>query len=400
MSSQCCPSCGSPDIEVFYTQHSVPTNSCLLLDSPQGAKDCPRGNIELGFCHTCGFICNVAFDQKLTEYSGRYEETQSFSPTFSEFQLTLAEQLIDRHKLRGKVIIEIGCGKGEFLHLICSLGRNHGIGFDPGYIERRAGSNNTNVRVVKDFYSEKYDSYRGDFLCCKMTLEHIPKAAQFLLQVRPIVTQREDAIVFFQVPDCARILRDCAFEDIYYEHCSYFSAGSLARLFQNCGFEVAHLESVYGGQYLTIEARVLNPKSPSVPWPLEMDLEGLRSYVETFSARYRARLDHWQGVLEALRAQGHRTVIWGSGSKAVSFLTALNINDQISFVVDINPYRQGYYMPGTGQAIVSPDFLAEYRPDTAIIMNSVYREEIGRELARLGMSPRLLTLDGNVLGNE
>ena len=90
--------------------------------------------------------------------------------------------------------------------------------------------------------------------------------------------------------------------------------------------------------------------------------------------------------------KGRRTVLWGSGSKAVSFLTTFRIRDGIDYVVDINPYRQGAFMPGTGQEIVAPDFLMKYRPEIVIIMNSVYREEIGRDLTRMGLSPEVLTL--------
>src|SRR3989344_4040617 len=76
-----CPSCGQGQMEIFYEHKSVPTNSCILLASLEEATAYPRGDIRLGFCQECGFVSNVAFDPKLTEYSGRYEETQGFSPT-------------------------------------------------------------------------------------------------------------------------------------------------------------------------------------------------------------------------------------------------------------------------------------------------------------------------------
>ena len=60
-----------------------------------------------------------------TEYSGRYESTQGYSPTFNAFHERLAQDMIDRFDLHGKEIIEIGCGNGEFLVLLCELGREH-----------------------------------------------------------------------------------------------------------------------------------------------------------------------------------------------------------------------------------------------------------------------------------
>ena len=88
-----------------------------------------------------------------------------------------------------------------------------------------------------------------------MTLEHIHPTGDFIATVRRAIGDRVGTNVFFQIPEATRILRDCAFEDIYYEHCSYFSPGSLARLFRANGFEVLGLSTEYDGQYLTIEAR-------------------------------------------------------------------------------------------------------------------------------------------------
>ena len=78
------------------------------------------------------------------------------------------------------------------------------------------------VTFIRDFYSERYSGYQGDFVCCKMTLEHIPATADFLDQVGYSIDKERGTVVFFQVPDTMRILEDCAYEDIYYEHCSYF----------------------------------------------------------------------------------------------------------------------------------------------------------------------------------
>ena len=166
-------------------------------------------------------MSNVAFDPKLTEYSGRYEETQGFSETFNVFHESLAEELIQRHNLRGKDILEIGCGKGEFLTLLSGLGDNRGLGFDPSYIdERDPGASPEGVVFRKEFFSAEHAHLGADLICCKMTLEHIHEPQALLSAVSRSAAHRGRTIVFFQVPDVTRILKDCAFEDIYYEHCS------------------------------------------------------------------------------------------------------------------------------------------------------------------------------------
>jgi SAM-dependent methyltransferase len=387
-----CPSCGTAGMEPFFALEGVPTNSCILLGTRAEALAYPRGNIELAFCHGCGFISNMAFNPGLTEYSGRYEETQGFSETFNAFHRELAQRIIARYDLYNKNVLEIGCGKGEFLALLAELGDNRGVGFDPGYHdERLADAGSRQLRFVKDFYSEKYADYQADFVCCKMTLEHIHPTSQFVATVRSAIGNRHDTMVFFQIPEVTRIIRNCAFEDIYYEHCSYFSAGSLGRLFRRNGFDVLGLSTEYAGQYLTIEAKPARG-IPTPPLEVEDDLAFLAQYVSEFPTKCHAKLDDWRRLLLDTARHGRKVSLWGSGSKGVSFLTTLGLGSCIEFVVDINPYRHGFFMPATGQRIVAPDFLKEYRPDVVIIMNAVYRDEIANNLDRMSVQAELVTL--------
>jgi len=392
-SKECCPSCGSNKISVFYELEKVPVQSVALVFTRKEATDYPRGDIVLGFCQRCGFVFNTAFKPELVEYSSTYEATQRFSHTFSAFARDLANRLVDRYDLHDKIILEIGCGNGEFLNLLCSLGKNRGIGFDPSYVVEHSDTTvQKGITFIKDFYSEKYAGYQADFVCCKMTLEHIQHTADFVGMVRRAIGKHLDTIVFFQVPDATRILKDCAFEDIYYEHCSYFSPGSLARLFRRSGFDVLRLETEYEGQYLIIEGMPENQKAPSSRVSQEDDLEVLGEYVSSFEARCQKKLSPWQKRIEEIRKKNKRAVIWGSGSKGVAFLTTLKILDEIKYTVDINPFKQGTYMPVTGQEIVSPDFLGEYRPDVVIVMNPVYVEEIKKDLNRMDLAPEIFSL--------
>jgi hypothetical protein len=112
--------------------------------------------------------------------------------------------------------------------------------------------------------------------------------------------------------------------------------------------------------------------------------------VADFARRFRAKRAEWQQRLGELRRAGRRSVVWGGGAKAVSFLNLLEIGDQIEYVVDINPGKQGSYLAGSGQEIVAPQFLREYRPDVVIVMNRVYQREIEQQLSGLSPSTRVL----------
>ena len=385
-----CPVCGGPGSGPVYRQESVPVHSVLLFRSREEAVNFPRGELDLRHCAACGFVWNAAFDESAMRYSAEYEETQGFSETFNDFQRRLAERLVERHGLRHKKLIEIGCGKGEFLTLLCELGRNAGVGFDPAYVpERSRSAKSRRVRFVRDFYSPRYADVQADFICCKMTLEHIAWPAELFRVIRQSIRPGHDPVIFIQIPCFLRILKDTAFWDVYYEHCSYFTLASLARLFRLSGFDVLHLERDFGGQYLMAEARLTNGAKPA-PLPVEAEDEAAQAeLLPGFARRAAAAIDGWRAHFRAALAAGKRVVVWGGGSKAVAFLTAVGVSKAVEFIVDINPHKEGTFLAGTGHRIVGPSRLKEAPPDEVILMNPIYRDEVRRELEAMGLRPAL-----------
>jgi hypothetical protein len=113
-----------------------------------------------------------------------------------------------------------------------------------------------------------------------------------------------------------------------------------------------------------------------------------------FAATYAARRAEWQTRLAELAAAGKCGVVWGAGSKGVTFLNALagaaDTDNAIAAVVDINPRKQGKFVAGTGQPIIPPTALAELRPDFVILMNPNYRQEIAGMLAEVGVEAEIL----------
>ncbi len=386
-----CPVCGSGEHEVFHRVTAAPVHLVRLLRSREEALQFPTGTIELAFCRSCGFIWNRAFDRSLLDYGIDYEETQGYSPTFREFHHDLAQRLIGRYGLAGKHVVEVGCGKGEFLSLLCELGVGHGTGIDPAYVaERNTSSARDRVRGIPEYLSAAHRGIEGDLVCCKMTLEHIDRPAEFLALIGETLCARSRPVLFFQVPEARHILQEGAFWDVYYEHCSYFTPGSLARLFRRAGYEIIDLWTGYDDQYLMIEARSgAEGAAEEEAEPLEESLAQVRS----FGARCRRLTDAWADFVAAEAAAGRPTVLWGGGSKAVAFVTSLRDASEIRFAVDINPHKHGCYLPGGGQEVIGPERLVEVAPRSVIAMNPVYVPEIGARLAELGLSPALHTVD-------
>jgi len=170
-----CPVCRSSSTNEFLEIPQVPAHCNLLWGTSDDALKAPRSDIVLMFCENCEHIFNCAFDPKLMEYTQQYENSLHFSQLFQGYAKELAKRLIETYNLHGKSIIEIGCGKGEFLTLLCEMGGNQGVGFDPSYenVGKKISTESAKITFIKDFYSERYMDYKCDFICCRHVLEHI-----------------------------------------------------------------------------------------------------------------------------------------------------------------------------------------------------------------------------------
>jgi len=382
-----CPVCGNLDVEAFLKIPQVPVYCNVLWPSKAEAVDAPKGDLDLAYCGKCGHVFNRAFDPGLMEYTGNYENSLHFSARFQEFAEALVAGLTERYDLRDKDIVEIACGKGDFLRMLCEGGKNRGVGFDPSYEpDREVDTAAQGFEVVCDYYSEKYASQKADFICCRHALEHIQDAAAFMKSIRASVGDRDTA-VYFEVPNVLYSLKDLGIWDFIYEHTSYFSDASLARCFQEAGFAVERCEEAFGGQYLGIEARPGDQSSDADAERLA-EIEG---YVHAIPGDFAEKSSLWQKKLGELELAGGKAAIWGGGSKGATFLNLMAARTRVvPCVVDINPHKQGKFVPGTGQVVISPCQLADYDVDLIIVMNPLYLEEIGKQVAELGISAEIL----------
>ena len=124
--------------------------------------------------------------------------------------------------------------------------------------------------------------------------------------------------MFFQVPDAGRILEDAAFQDIYYEHCSYFTAESLSSLFRSCGFDVFDTRREYGGQYLTLAARPSSRPVPAVRGR-EPFIEQLERQIDDFSARTTRAIEEWKWLIGMVASKGQESSVVGLRVKSGCF---------------------------------------------------------------------------------
>lgn len=378
-----CPLCGGTRVEEIFRLPSVPVHSMILLPEAAAARAFPRGTFVLTQCSDCGFLFNAAFEAGRMAYGAAFEESQHFSPTFGRFADELVERLARSLGPRDHVV-EIGCGRGEFLAALCRRTGCRGTGIDPGW---RPGRLPDPLPAGLTFLAEplgpQHAALDADLLLCRHTLEHIDEVRAFVTLAAACGGERPGFRLFFETPDAGRIVEEGAFWDLYYEHCSYFTAGTKQALFARCGLATTGIEAAFGAQYLLLEARpAANPAAAGRAAPP----------ARGFAERLHERIATWHRRVTDWAKRGEQLVLWGGGSKAVAFLTALDLAGEIAAVVDINPHRQGRYLPGSGHPIVAPSALRRIEPDRVVVMNPLYRDEIARSLRQHGLQPAIEAL--------
>lgn len=372
-----CPACGhSLQAEVIYFQDHLPIQSCLQPATAAEARAIERRELALVGCTGCGLVFNRSFDPTTQRFDNGYEETQAFSAVFRAFADRLVDALIERWRPAEATVVEIGCGKGDFLERLCQRADCRGIGIDPAFEPGRRPAV-PEVSFERRLFGAEDVGRRADFLICRHTLEHIGPVGEFLRQVADFCRGGGVREVFFEVPDARRIVAEGAFWDVYYEHANYFDAHAFEAAFEHAGMTVTGTRALFHEQYLGLFATV-QPDQDPLPTDASATFAAWRGLED-------ARAD-WQQRLEAHTAP---VVIWGSGSKGVAFLAGADRRHRVVAAVDINPHRQGRFMPGTGQPIIAPEALIALQPATVIIMNPAYRDEIRDQLIRMGLDPRI-----------
>lgn len=388
-----CPCCAAPLQAPFSQSGPVPVHSCLMLDTAAEATGFATGEVALAACATCGFVTNTRFDPKWSAYAPHYEDQQGFSPTFSAYATDLVRDLIGRHDLTGKRVVEVGCSKGDFLYLLAAEGAMQGIGIDPSALSGRVPQPpQGRFDLIPETYEDTHLDLPVDLLCCRHTMEHIQPVGTMLKRMQAHMARHPGSVLFLDIPDATRVWADGAFEDVYYEHCSYFTPGSLARALRRAGFALTDLRRDYGDQYLSAEA-VLDPPRDRT-FAIEEPPADTLALVAGYAAKAQAHKQAWQAYLAQASTTGQRIAIWGSGSKCVAFLKAVAPEGcpPLCGIIDINPHRAGKFAPGLDMAISAPETLTHLRPDAIIVMNPIYRDEIAKTCADVGWSAPLLTL--------
>lgn len=383
-----CPVCGGGKHRPLIKINDAPLLCNLLHSSREEALHAPRGTIELVFCLHCGHLYNAAFDRERISYPPGYDNALHYSGHYRQYAEQEARRLSAAYLLEGRRVVDIGCGDGAFLELLRRLGCGECMGFEPARDSRADAQVGDGITIIPNTFPGGFSNIAADLYVARHVLEHLADPRSLLKAVRAAM-HSDRPVLFLEVPDGAFLLAQGSVWDIIYEHVSCFTAGSLSHLLHLTGFSPDTPRSVFAGQYLAVDAF----PAESAPLPDRGQIRNAMTetgrLLKGFLARSASRRKQAEKLLRAALADGRRAVIWGAGSKGVALLNSLPAGVNMPCIIDIHPGKQGKFVPVTGQQVMGPEFLADYRPETVFIVNNIYRGEIQALLDRLSIAARL-----------
>jgi SAM-dependent methyltransferase len=381
MNAPNCLACGSSEVQRFLNLPDVPVFCNVLLPSEAEALAAPRGTLDLGICRQCGHVYNLAFDPELVAYAEGYENSLHHSPRFQQYAEELATELKERHQLTSGNVVEIACGQGDFLKLVCSEPGCTGTGFDPSFRGEQLGNG---ITMEREYFGARALDGAIDLICCRHALEHIDDPVGFLEMVRQGIPSGSDPALFFEVPNSLYSLRDGGVWDFIYEHVSYFCGTSLSACFTRAGYQVSRSWETFAGQFLCLETGPKGEESAALVTPVPPVPE-LVAMAAGLGEEMAGLLEKWRGRFAEIAADGGRVAVWGAGSKGVTFLNLMGADGAAGVPVDINPEKHGLHVPGSGQEVVAPEKLASLGIHLVLVMNPVYTDEIEGMVRALGV---------------
>jgi SAM-dependent methyltransferase len=307
-------------------------------------------------------LFNPDFQDDKCDYTKGYNNNQLESPSYKRYIEEIADKLINTCRLhKDSSILEIGCGDGYFLsRLREKLQCGNVIGYDIRY----AKSYGMDKFVRRKFYTHD-DVAPYDLVVFRHTFEGLLSFDVILKNV--LDSMHEQSYIYIETPSLDYILRQKSVGSLCYEIARYFSVRAFDRLFLDKGLVIDHVESVFGGMYLFLLGR----RTPVVAG-------AERTY---------------QRLAEAL-GRFHKAVIWGASGRAISTLCHLGLGpERVLCAVDIDPGKQGKFLPFTSQEVLTPEDALALDPDLIIVANQNYLEEIA---ASVGRDMHYLLLDGRL----
>lgn len=357
-----CSLCDKQDFDVLLKFNKAPQNIQRLLRKEELLKD-KLISFKLVKCKYCDMVQldNPNLDPE--SYYDDYFMTTSFLEQLKNYESDLCDLFVSDFQLKGKTLLEIGCGEGQFLTLF----RNKGvdvIGVEPSELFYKIAVNKR-LKVINEYFNDKTSLKENscDAFVSRQVFEHVKNPNEILRTAHRVLN--EGGVGMIEVPSFEKTIVDRRYYDIFPDHVCYYTKNTLLFLLNKNGFEVTKIFNSFNDEYLVVFFR----KNQNV---------FLDDFVNNFEIY---KLDTMR-KLEELSSDGKKIVIWGAGGKGNAFLNLCDIkHSPIKYIIDSDKAKQGKYTIGTHYHIKNPDILLSDKDvDIVIISAMAYHKEIKKTL--------------------
>ncbi|HMV17989.1 MAG TPA: class I SAM-dependent methyltransferase [Zoogloea sp.] len=355
--STTCRLCGHPLFpEPLLVQHAMPAAAQGLPTAEQLADD---QGVTLAL-HQCAGCATVQLANPPVPYWREVIRAAGLSAEMRAFRREQFGRWIAEHDLTGRKVLEVGCGRGEYLALLAEAGADaHGLEYAPAAV---AACHAAGLHAHRGFLEDpsiRLASGPFDGFAILNFLEHIPAAPLTLQAIAANLTDGASGLV--EVPNFDMILRAGLFAEFIPDHLFYFTRQTLTALLERNGFDVLDCRPAWHDYVLSATVRKRRPLDLS---PLLACQDALKAAFDAFLARF---------------APG-RVAIWGAGHQALALISLMALAPRVAYVVDSAPFKQGRYTPATHRPIVAPERLADGEVDAVIVLAASYSDEVARIL--------------------
>jgi SAM-dependent methyltransferase len=390
MSETACRFCGAQLRDVFADLGMSPLANDYLPAERVNAME-PFYPLRALVCAKC-FLVQLEEFQTPERIFSDYAYFSSYSSSWLEHSRRYAEQMIERLSLDGdSQVVEIASNDGYLLQFFAERDISV-LGVEPA-------ANVAEVAVAKgvptvvEFFGEDVarrlaEQSPADLLLGNNVLAHVPDLNDFVAGMKALL--KPGGVITMEFPHLMRLIDDNQWDTIYHEHFSYFSFLTVSAVFAAHGlrlFDVQELPT-HGGSLRIFAAHAEDAGKPETAAARELaERERNAGYerLETY-AGYGRRVERDKRqilrFLIDLKERGLRVAAYGAPAKGNTLLNYCGVGrDTIDYTCDLNPHKQGHFLPGSHIPIRSPDALREDKPDVVLILPWNLKDEIVSQLA-------------------
>ncbi len=311
-------------------------------------------NLAIYQCSKCGL---VQHNLEPVSYYKEVIRAVAFSPEMGKFRLEQLGDWIFKNRLENKKILEVGCGKGEYIDLLQKAGAKEVVGleFSKSNIE---SANKAGFAVQQGYLDASFKSplnFQFDAFAIFSFLEHWPNPNEGLAILHSLLGDGASGLV--EVPNFELILSKGLYSEFTTDHIFYFDKKSFSFLLEKNGFEVISIEPIWYDYILSAQVR----KKSS------LDISNFLKIQNSVKTQLNTFIDQFDSK---------QVAIWGAGHQALAVIAMAGIALRIRYVIDSAPFKQGKYTPATHLPIVAPDLLLGDPASSVVIMAAGYSDEI------------------------